>query len=482
MFNPYSGVKTSILFLDRNLAKRTDEVLFVKVENDGFDLGAQRRPIDKNDLPEALKILIGHKEVQKTQENGISLCVPRKRLLDSADCNLSGDRYRKVAVRADGKWPVLKVGDVCTQILSGGTPSTKVPGYWKGDIPWITSADIQGLNEVRPRKHITREAIKHSATNLIPADNVVVVTRVGLGKILLNPFDLCISQDSQGLVVDRNRIRPAYLAYVLSREVLKFKENSRGSTIQGVVKSQLADLEIPLPPLDEQERIIAELDGDRKVIEGARQVLANYKPTIKIDPEWPVVKLGEACESIMDGTHFSPKSAPSGDYLYITAKNIKENRLDLTDVAYVTKEDHKAIYERCPILKGDVLYIKDGATTGIAVVNPLEEQFSLLSSVAVLRGEPSRLDNSFLCHYLNSTIGKSDMLTMVAGVAITRLTLAKLNSATIPLPPLDIQREIVAGIEAERALVEANRKLVELFEKKIQTKLAEIWGESKTSR
>jgi type I restriction enzyme S subunit len=222
--------------------------------------------------------------------------------------------------------------------------------------------------------------------------------------------------------------------------------------------------------------MVAELDGYRKVIEGARQVIANYKPTIKIDPKWPIVKLGEACESIMDGTHFSPKSAPLGDYLYITAKNIKENRLALTDVAYVRKEDHKAIYKRCPVLKGDVLYIKDGATTGIALVNPLEEQFSLLSSVAVLRGAQSRLDNSFLCYYLNSDVGKSSMLSMVAGVAITRLTLAKLNAAIIPLPPLDTQRQIVAEIEAEGALVEANRKLAEIFEKKIQAKLAEIWG------
>ncbi len=116
VFNPYSGVKTSILLLDRNLVRRTDEVLFVKISNDGFDLGAQRRPIEKNDLPEALRILIDHKQGQTTPENGMSLCVSRKQLLDNPDCNLSGDRYRTVAVRGIAKWPMVPIGQMCTLI------------------------------------------------------------------------------------------------------------------------------------------------------------------------------------------------------------------------------------------------------------------------------------------------------------------------------------------------------------------------------
>ncbi len=99
VFNPYSGVKTSILFLDRNLTKRTDEVLFVKVQNDGFDLGAQRRPIEKNDLPEAFRVLKDWKDktampaVPKetnAAEKDLFLSVARKRLLESPDINVSG--------------------------------------------------------------------------------------------------------------------------------------------------------------------------------------------------------------------------------------------------------------------------------------------------------------------------------------------------------------------------------------------------------
>jgi type I restriction enzyme M protein len=221
VFNPYSGVKTSILLLDRNLAKRTDEVLFVKIENDGFDLGAQRRPIDGSQLSEALRILESHKKAQKTREGKMALTVPRKRLLGSSDINLSGDRYRVAAERPNGKWPMVKLGQVCDAILSGGTPSTAVAEYWNGSIPWITSADIVDVKTAVPRRFITRKAIDNSATNLIPAGNVIVVTRVGLGKLFQNSFEVCISQDSQGLVIDYTGI-------------LSFCAGGQGSRIQRV--------------------------------------------------------------------------------------------------------------------------------------------------------------------------------------------------------------------------------------------------------
>ena len=151
--------------------------------------------------------------------------------------------------------------------------------------------------------------------------------------------------------------------------------------------------------------------------------------------------------------------------------------LDLSNISYISEEDHKAIYTRCPVKTGDVLYIKDGANTGLAAINTLTEEFSLLSSVAVMRGKPGILENRYLAFYLNSDWGRQSMLSLIAGVAITRLTLTKLNAALIPLPPLATQQAIVAEIEAEQALIAANRELIARFEKKIQATLARIWGE-----
>jgi len=143
VFNPYSDNKTSILFLDRALAQRTESILFVKVENDGFDLGAQRRPIETDDLPDALNALQAWRQTGKfTRASTMALPVTRKRLLESHDCSLLGDRYRASALPANGKWPVVKLEGVCN-FMTGGTPSSTNKSYYEGgDIPWLVSGDI----------------------------------------------------------------------------------------------------------------------------------------------------------------------------------------------------------------------------------------------------------------------------------------------------------------------------------------------------
>ena len=296
VFQPYSGVKTSILILDKPLAKRTDKIAFFKVENDGFDLGAQRREIDRNDLPETAQgvkeyMNMDAQDIQDKKEScssvlgslisrGAALIVEKKRIAVDGDYNLNGERYRTRLPALHTKWPLVKVQDVCDGILSGGTPSTKNEKYWKGDIPWITSADIVDIKTAKPRKHITKEAIKESATNLIPKGNLIVVTRVGLGKLFRNDFDVCISQDSQGLII-KDEINADYLVYVLKDRVENFKKVSQGSTIQGVTKKQLSEIQFPLPPLEVQKKIVDEIKGYQKVIDGARAVIRDNKEKIQ---------------------------------------------------------------------------------------------------------------------------------------------------------------------------------------------------------
>ena len=224
-----------------------------------------------------------------------------------------------------------------------------------------------------------------------------------------------------------------------------------------------------------QLEIVAEIEGYQKVIDGARAVVENYRPRIAVDPEWPLVALGDICEFIADGTHFSPENAEQGARLYITSKNVRENYLDLSDVRYISEQDHESIYKRCPIKKGDVLFVKDGANAGLSALNTLDEQFSLLSSVAVLRGRGNYLNNRYLSWFLNTTKGRTIMLSQITGVAITRLTLTKINQAKIPVPPIQHQMQIVDEIESEQAMVNANRELIQRFEDKIQTTINRVW-------
>ena len=208
-----------------------------------------------------------------------------------------------------------------------------------------------------------------------------------------------------------------------------------------------------------------------------------------IPENWEWVRLGDVCNKLTDGTHHSPTNTTKGDYKYITAKNIKKHGIDLSDITYVSNEIHKEIYSRCNPVKGDVLIIKDGATTGVATINTLEEEFSLLSSVALLK-PPLGIDAQYLVYMFESPSSQQYIKDDMAGAAITRLTITKLEKFPFPLPPLSVQKRIVAlldellsRIDKARENIEKNiENAEELYENSVETVFAEFEEEYRCVR
>ena len=174
------------------------------------------------------------------------------------------------------EWREVRLEDVCEKIVGGGTPSTENPDYWQGHIPWITSADIVSYKTIKYRRYITDQALDNSATNLIPKNNIIVVTRVGLGKAVRNDTDVCISQDSQGLILKKS-IHPDFLINFLIEKIKIFKSASQGSTIKGITKRQLADIKISLPSLREQKVIAFLLEKAQEEIDILKQLAEQYR-------------------------------------------------------------------------------------------------------------------------------------------------------------------------------------------------------------
>lgn len=162
--------------------------------------------------------------------------------------------------------------------------------------------------------------------------------------------------------------------------------------------------------------------------------------------EWELNKLKDICLKIKDGTHFSPKTFENGEYKYLTSKNIKNGYLDFSNLEYVNKEDHQKIYSSCDVKKGDVLLTKDG-TIGQSCVNELNEEFSLLSSVAFLRVK-NQFNNYFLYHILVSDIGQNEINKAIAGQALKRITLTKINDFKFNYPSLGEQTKIASFLTA----------------------------------
>lgn len=183
-------------------------------------------------------------------------------------------------------WVTPTLGEVYI-VVGGGTPSTEKADYWDIGTPWVTSADIYGVRDIRPRKKVTTKGIENSTTQVVPRKTLLVVTRVGLGKIAITETETCFSQDVQGLIQRDDFIAPEFALCFLSYELQLLKFQGRGTTISGITKKQLTDLEFPLPPYDEQLRIVAkieellsELDKGVENLRTAQQQLKVYRQAL----------------------------------------------------------------------------------------------------------------------------------------------------------------------------------------------------------
>jgi len=175
----------------------------------------------------------------------------------------------------------------------------------------------------------------------------------------------------------------------------------------------------------------------------------NYLPAL---PQgWVWAKLDTVCNKIQDGMHFSPPiqydQRSTGLFPYITAKNIKDSGIDLTTVTYIEEKYHQEIFKRCNPEYEDILLTKDGVKTGEVCVNHLKEEFSLLSSVALLKPKKEVINPYFLKYYLSSPFGFSMIVGQMTGVAIKRIILEKIKRSPIILPPLCEQQHIAVKIE-----------------------------------
>ncbi len=190
--------------------------------------------------------------------------------------------------------------------------------------------------------------------------------------------------------------------------------------------------------------------------------------------EWKNKKLGEIAEKIQDGTHFSPVVIEEGHYKYITSKNIRNGYMDLSDISYISDIAHREIYRRCDVRLNDVLITKDGASVGNVCLNELNEEFSLLSSVAFIRANKAISQNDYIYQYIVSPTGQKEIQSFVSGQAITRITLTKLNCFNISFPTLPEQKKIASfltSVDTRLTQLKQKKNFLEQYKKGVMQKL-----------
>lgn len=152
-------------------------------------------------------------------------------------------------------WEEKKIKDIA-KIVGGGTPSTKHEEYYKGNIPWISSQDIneESIFQISKTRFITQDAIKHSSTKIIPPYSILIVSRVGTGKVAINFEQLCTSQDYTNLILCKD-FNAIFIAYCIKTIMHKTKTQAQGTSIKGIPSSVLREMDLLIPSLPEQKKI-----------------------------------------------------------------------------------------------------------------------------------------------------------------------------------------------------------------------------------
>lgn len=181
------------------------------------------------------------------------------------------------------KISTVKLGSICT-FQSGGTPSKSIPEYWEGNIPWITTVSLNGgyINEKDTGERITETALAKSAAKLVPAQSLMVGTRVGVGKVAINTVPMSTSQDVVSLIgIDEEKWYKPYLSRFLQGKSHDLQSQSRGATIKGIKIETLSELKVPLISLEKQIRISKLLETVETLIFTRKQQLTELDTLVK---------------------------------------------------------------------------------------------------------------------------------------------------------------------------------------------------------
>ena len=444
VFNPYSGVKTSILILDKVLAPKTECVAFFKVENDGYDLGAQRRPTRQDDLPavtdeinEYLRFLRAGESVVGYQPN-TGYIVAKSEIAADGEYNLSGERYRVGEVKTS-TYEMVPFDEVCTLEYGASLPKrNRVAGPYpvmgsNGISDYHSEYLIEGPAIIVGRKGSAGE-VSYVGSNCFPIDTTYYVK-----------------------VINPGRTDISYLYHLL--KTLDLPSLRAGAGIPGLNRNDVYQkYKLPLPPLEVQRELVSEIEGYQRVIDGARAVVDNYRPHIAVDPEWPKYPLGALAENLDSyRVPVSKELREPGPFPYYGASGI----VDYVD-SYIFDED--------------VLLVSEDGANLLARSTPIAFSVSGKSWVNnhahVLRFKS--LDaQKYVEHYLNAV----SLREYVTGSAQPKLNQKALSGIRVPFPDdaLALQ-EIISEVETELTIVEANNKLIERFVGKIHAAIGRVWG------
>ncbi|MDA8866832.1 N-6 DNA methylase [Candidatus Pelagibacter sp.] len=453
IFNPYSAVKTSLLILNKAKNKKIDYIFFGIVKTDGFSLTSSRKKSGSNDLEQIVSNYQNFYQEEEIIESDKSFLVSKEEILKNDDTSFSyGEYIEEKTISEDKNFAKLE-----TLI-----EESKVKYNNEKRVIWSVS-NKKGF--VNPDTLFTHQIASDDIKNYKRVDiNSFAYnpSRINVGSIAINQSD-GLGFVSPMYVVFKNAndkiLNNEYLFKLLKSEIgiKKIKEKSIGTVRNTLKFKDLTSISIPLPKLEIQNQILEELDGYQKVIDGCRQIVENYKPSIYIDPNWETIELGELYDENLDSKRIPIEKSKrnKGNFPYYGASGI---------VDYV--DDY--------IFDDELLLISEDGANLIARKYPIcfsaKGKFWVNNHAHIIR-----VDDKILFKYLEYYLNATDLKKYITGSAQPKLNRKNMDKIKIKIPEKKLMKQIVEEINIELDIVNKNKDLIVNFDNKVKNKINLIW-------
>ncbi len=372
-------------------------------------------------------------------------------------------------------WAVSMLGEL-SEVVSGSTPRTTQPAYWGGDIAWVTPDDLSRSRSktiTRGARNITQAGYDSCSTRLVPAGTVLYTSRAPIGYVAIAAGPVSTNQGFKSFIPSDAFVSD-YLYWFLVHATPHIRELGSGTTFPELSKSAAKTISVPVPPLNEQRRIVAAIEeqfsrldaAGRSLDEAALKVQGLRRATLvgALDGPWPSLPLGEIA-STDSGPAFKSEffGDPSGGTRLLRGENIEPGRLRWRDTR-TWPESKLAGYEHLFVGETDLILAMDRPmiSTGLklAPVRTDDLPALLVQRVARIRAS-DRVVAPFLHLALQLPRFVTHLLGGQTGTQLPHITLAGIRAFEIPLPPLEEQRRVVSEVEQQLSLIDAMHRAIE---------------------
>ena len=371
-------------------------------------------------------------------------------------------------------WKKTTVGMVSTGFLSGGTPTTSRADYWQGEIPWITSKWLGDKLELTSgEKLVSKEAIKHSATKIVPKDSIIFATRVGVGKVGINRINLAINQDLAGILIDNENYDIKFLAYQLGLDSIQqyVAMNKRGATIKGITRDCLEQIRLNIPSLPEQKKIAHILSTVQRAIkaqeriiqtttelkkalmhklftEGLRNELQKQTEIGLVPKSWDVVGLGTLLREPLRNGHSAKATNNEDGIRTLTLTAVTQRNFSIQNTKVTCADSHRV--RDMWLMSGDI-FIERANTAdyvGLAALYEGEEDFAIFPDLLIrVRVDTSRILPNVLIEWLLAEPCRRYFKKNARSTAgnFPKIDQGTVEKTFIPLPSAEEQTEMVVN-------------------------------------